>query len=205
MTEKRGRGPRTGAGGRWLAALAVFWTACSPAPPAAPKSTAGQTSPKITQFYATVPKIAPGEKALLCYGVENAKTVWLSPPRHELSAALSRCVEVTPSATTTYTLTAEGASGPPATSEATITLGSPKVHIVEVAVNSLSISRGMPVSICYQVQNARSVRIEPLGYSGGTRGKGCAGDHPQKTTTYTVVATGAEGDRDEEKVTVKVQ
>ena len=46
---------------------------------------------------------ARGEKALVCYGVENARTVWLSPPRQELSAALSRCVEVSPEADTTYT------------------------------------------------------------------------------------------------------
>ena len=37
--------------------------------------------PKITQFYATAPKLQRGEKETLCYGVENATDVWLSPPR----------------------------------------------------------------------------------------------------------------------------
>jgi hypothetical protein len=159
---------------------------------------------KITQLYASPPKIGRGEKSLICYGVENARTVWLSPPRHELSAALSRCVDVTPAATTNYTLTAEGAGGAPATRDITVTVGAPKVHIVDVTVNSLSVARGTPVSICYRVENARSVRIEPLGFTrAGDRG--CTADHPQRTTTYTVVAIGAEGDRDEEKVAVKVQ
>ena len=49
----------------------------------------------------------------MCYGVENASTVWLEPPRQELSAALSRCVEVFPEADTTYKLTAQGADGKP--------------------------------------------------------------------------------------------
>src|SRR5271157_1105050 len=122
-----------------LAAVAgaLLLAACSSSDKPAPVSNAAKTakSPdpvRITQFYATAPQLARGERELLCYGVENGKTVWLAPPRQELSAALARCVEVTPSATTTYTLTAEGASGPPATRELTVTVGPPRVKIVDV-------------------------------------------------------------------------
>jgi hypothetical protein len=188
-----------------LALLATaFESACS-SPPAASKASPKAAEPaRITQFYATAPNLAAGEKSLLCYGVENAKTVWLSPPRHELSAALTRCVEAAPTATTSYTLTAEGADGRSATQELTITVGPPRAHIIEVNVSSLQITRGSLVTICYRVENARSVSIDPLRFAGGAEPKGCTTDHPMKTTTYTVVVTGAGGTRDEEKVTVKV-
>src|ERR1039458_4415091 len=71
--------------------------------PAAPPEGA-----RITQFYSTLAQVGRGETALVCYGVENATAVWLEPPRHELSAAQARCVEVSPTAETTYKLTAQG-------------------------------------------------------------------------------------------------
>ena len=98
---------------------------------------------RITQFYATSPQLARGEKELLCYGVENAKTVWLSPPRRELSAALSRCVDVDPAETTTYTLTAEGAGGS-GQAGVTVTLGAAKAKIIEVRVSSLDVKARQP-------------------------------------------------------------
>jgi len=180
--------------------LAVFAVSCSrPAPPPPARETA---SVRITQFYATLPQLARGEKELLCYGVENAKSVWLSPPRQELSAALSRCVEVEPAETTTYTLTAEGASGKVA-QQVTITLGAAKAKIIEVRVSSLDVKAGSPVSICYKVANAKSVRIEPR-IPPSANSANCGVDNPKRTTTYTVTATGASGDQDQERVTVKV-
>src|SRR5258708_1007711 len=62
----------------------------------------------IVQFYARNAVIAPGEKALLCYGVVNAKEVRLDPPVEKVWPATSRCFEVAPGNTTHYSLTAEG-------------------------------------------------------------------------------------------------
>ena len=67
-------------------------------------------SVRILQFYTTRSAIAPGEKALLCYSVVNATAVRLDPPVERLWPALSRCFEVTPAATTRYTITAEDAA-----------------------------------------------------------------------------------------------
>ncbi|HLK66387.1 MAG TPA: hypothetical protein VKU19_23295 [Bryobacteraceae bacterium] len=173
-------------------------------PPSRPADSVPQPV-RITQFYATEPKVAPGDKELLCYGVENAKTVSLSPPRQELSASPSRCVEVNPSATTTYTLTAEAPGSPPATKEVTVTLGAARVKIIEVKVSTLDLHLGDQLSFCYQVQNAKSVVIEPVHYRGGTKPQSCFMTSPTKTTTYTVTATGADGDTDQEHVTVKVR
>jgi hypothetical protein len=196
----------------WALAAGTFLTGCSKAPkqPAAQATRdkapppAPPPAPKITQFYATVPNLARGEKELICYGVENATTVHLAPPTQELSAAISRCVEITPTQTTSYTLTVEGAGGPPATQQLTVTVGPPHVKIIDVTVSALSVPRGGLVSLCYRVENAASVEIDPIRFHGASSPKGCATDNPQKTTTYVVTANGAGGSRDQERVTVEV-
>jgi hypothetical protein len=63
---------------------------------------------KILQFYAREREIAPGEKALVCYGVVNAVTVRLDPPVEKVWPAVSRCFRVTPAQSTRYILTAKG-------------------------------------------------------------------------------------------------
>jgi hypothetical protein len=173
-----------------------------PEKPAAPKAA---EPVRITQFYTSASNIAKGDKALVCYGVENASAVWLDPPRQTLSAALARCVEVTPAVTTTYTLTAEGADGKSDTRSLTLPVGPPLAKILNVNVNSLEVKPGQPVTICYAVENARSVTIEPLHYAGGAKPKGCVSDQPRKSTTYVITAIGSAGDRDAERVSVKVQ
>lgn len=56
--------------------------------------------------------IRRGEKLTLCYGVANAKKVKIDPPpKDETWPSMQRCVEVAPTRDTTYTLTAEDASG----------------------------------------------------------------------------------------------
>jgi hypothetical protein len=186
------------------ASVCLLLTGCSsqPKPSTAPEAGA---PPRITQFYATAPKLPRGEKELLCYGVENAKTVWLSPPRQELSAALSRCVEVTPKENTTYTLTVEGASGKTATQNVDVVMGGPRVHIVDVTVSSLTAKSGDQVSLCYRVQNARSVAIDPISFKGGSETHGCTFVQPKATTTYTVIATGVDGDEDRQPVTITIK
>jgi hypothetical protein len=180
----------------------MFGAGCSH--PEAPKPKAAEPV-RITQFYTSVPNVAKGDKALVCYGVENASAVWLDPPRQALSAALARCVEVTPTATTIYTLTAEGADGKSATKSLTLPVGPPVAKIVNVNVNSLEVKPGDPVTICYTAENAKSVTIEPLHFTGGAKPKGCVSDKPRKSTTYVITAIGGAGDRDREEVTVKVQ
>jgi hypothetical protein len=191
-----------------LAAAAWIFAGCSSAPTTAPA--AGVAGPesravRITQFYTTSPKLARGEKALLCYGTDDARKVWLSPPRQELSPALAQCVEVSPAATTTYTLTAEGDGGQAAKLDLTVTVGPPRARIVAVTVSTLEVARGQAVSLCYEVENATQVRIDPIAFGRGASPKACTSDYPLRTTTYVVTATGAGGDRDQERVTVRVK
>ena len=65
----------------------------------------------IRGFYVSPRSIHPGETAQLCYDVANAKTVTLDPPAGEVWPSHSRCLDITPRKTTTYTLTIKDAAG----------------------------------------------------------------------------------------------
>jgi len=182
-----------------LVAIALL-NCCGPQKPVA----TAPADPVITQLYAPE-AIAVGETGKICYGVENAKAVWISPPRQELSAAVARCIEVMPAGKTTYTLMVEGAGGKRITQELIVGGSAPKARIVNVNISSDNLRAGERVVICYTVANARSVTIDPTGYRGGPEPKGCTTDMPRKSTTYVVTAIGADGNRDEERATVKVR
>jgi hypothetical protein len=65
----------------------------------------------IQNFYATPGAVRRGETVQLCYGVANAKTVRLEPQSNPVWPSYSRCVQVTPTKSTTYTLTIADAAG----------------------------------------------------------------------------------------------
>jgi len=65
----------------------------------------------IQNFYASPGMIRRGETVQLCYGVANAKTVKLEPQSNPVWPSYSRCVDVTPTKSTTYTLTIADATG----------------------------------------------------------------------------------------------
>jgi hypothetical protein len=65
----------------------------------------------IQNFYAIPGVIHRGESTQLCYGVANAKTVTLEPQSNPVWPSYSRCVDVSPVKTTSYTLTIEDAAG----------------------------------------------------------------------------------------------
>jgi hypothetical protein len=165
---------------------------------------------KITQFYTSTPTVARGEKGLVCYGVENAKSVWISPPKREISPSMSRCIEVEPEGRTTYTLTAEGSDGTSATKKIELAREISRataagVRILNVNISAAEVNPGDAVSVCYKVENAQSVTVEPTAYHGGRERDGCVLDQPRKTTTYVIRAKGAAGDTDEERATIKVR
>jgi hypothetical protein len=59
-------------------------------------------------FTARPERVARGASATLCYEVSNAERVRVEPAAVQLGAVQRGCFYVTPNATTTYTLTAEG-------------------------------------------------------------------------------------------------
>jgi hypothetical protein len=65
----------------------------------------------IQNFYASPGTVRRGETVQLCYGVANAKSVKLEPQSNPVWPSYSRCVDVTPTKSTTYTLTIADAAG----------------------------------------------------------------------------------------------
>jgi len=66
---------------------------------------------EILSFYASPGVIHRGEESTLCYGVSNARKVTLEPQSNPVWPSQGRCVNVAPSKTTTYNLTATDAAG----------------------------------------------------------------------------------------------
>src|SRR5258708_39945664 len=65
----------------------------------------------IQNFYASPGTILRGETVQLFYGAANAKAVKLEPQSNPVWPSYSRCVDVTPTKSTTYTLTIADAAG----------------------------------------------------------------------------------------------
>ncbi len=65
----------------------------------------------ILNFYASPSVIREDQSSAICYSVSNAKKVRLDPPDANVWPSLSRCFQVSPKKTTTYTLTIEDAEG----------------------------------------------------------------------------------------------
>lgn len=78
---------------------------------------------KILTFYGSPAVVAPGTRALLCYGVSNAVSVTIVPDVEPVNPSISRCLEVHPRKSTTYTLTARDAAGHTASQTAEIKIG----------------------------------------------------------------------------------
>ena len=122
-----------------LGALAALWGATllrRPEPRATIRPLGIRSGPvKILNFYANVGAVTAAQKALLCYGVENAKSVRISPTVPGVYLALNRCLEVVPERTTHYTILAEGYDGAVATQSFTLPVQPPvlKPRVVQYA------------------------------------------------------------------------
>lgn len=76
----------------------------------------------IQSFYASPGEVRRGQSAQLCYGVANAKTVTLEPQSNAVWPSHARCVDVSPTKDTTYTLTITDAAGNTQSQSLTITV-----------------------------------------------------------------------------------
>ncbi len=79
---------------------------------------------RILRFYASVGILTPGQTAQLCYSVENARLVRISPMQSAWPAQ-DRCFDVVPEHTTHYTLLAEGFDGTVAVRSFTLAVQGP--------------------------------------------------------------------------------
>lgn len=181
---------------------ALLLAGCSNAPQPAPVPVES-TKPRITQFYTATPTVARGEKARLCYGVENAKEVTIDPPVDRLFPAMSYCFDAEPSETTSYTLTARSPAGEDE-QRLTVTVSGKAAarsarsgtgpKFLDLAISAKSVKAGDPVSFCYKAAGADKVTGKPgrmIAKDGPAAG--CLFDQPKATTTYTIVISGPGG------------
>jgi len=176
---------------------------------------AAPAPPKITHFYGNQTVVPRGENLTLCYGTENVEKLTLSPHEDgELRPSLNRCVGDTPLKDTTYTLTASGPGGqtsatykvrvgpplPPAASKERMLIQN------FVVIGSTPAGAGEPRQLCYTAEGVSAVTVQPPVKGGLIPGRNvCFAVKPQKTTTFVLTATAADGSVDRMQVTVPVQ
>jgi hypothetical protein len=195
--------------------LVALLAGCGEKVPEKPKEAAAPALPKITHFYGNQMVVPRGGNLTLCYGTENVEKLTLRPHEDgELRPSLNRCVGDTPLKDTTYTLTATGPGGV-TTATYSVRVGPPvppasakeRVLIQNfVVMGNTPTAPGVPRQLCYTAEGVSSISVQPAVTGGLTAGRNqCFVVKPQKTTTYILTATAADGSVDRIQVSVPVQ
>jgi uncharacterized cupredoxin-like copper-binding protein len=149
------------------------------------------TIPQIVVFVATPQNIDPGSSTKLCWQVTGATSISITP---DVGSNLNAndCATVSPTATTTYTLTATNATGT-IQANATVNVGTVKITSFTASVVSTT-AAGDPSVLAWTTQNATQVVL-----IGGELGpqtlpvNGTFTVHPITNSTYTLTAYGPGG------------
>jgi hypothetical protein len=167
----------------------------------------GYTRPKpveILEFNVEPSTIQQGGTAVLRWHVANASEISITPDIGVLrESAGSR--QVVPSQTTTYYLVARGRGGVVEKEVVLTVLPAPEPPppaILLFKADPLQVTKGEPVTLSWQVQNATKLVLSPLGELDPLLTS--VRDTPAVTTTYTLVAINTAGRKVEKKLTVKV-
>ena len=146
--------------------------------------------PIIANFFATPSRIAAGEVATLTWDVRNATDVTISGVG---AVSPGGSTTVTPNGTTTYTLTARNAVGEvSASATVTVVQGSTQVEILSFTASPGKVAiPGDPVVLSWSVRNAHKVVLTGVGE---VSPDGEATVYPTVTTTYTLNASGVNGE-----------
>jgi hypothetical protein len=151
----------------------------------------GTTSsdPKIVRFEATPANILSGESSTLSWTTENGATVSISGIG---TVDASGSKTVSPTTTTTYTLTVKGSDGSQVSSPVIVTVGAGNApQVISFASNPVNIAAGGSAQLCWDVENANSVDIQGIGT--GLKSSDCTSVSPTTTTTYTLTAKNNSG------------
>jgi hypothetical protein len=147
--------------------------------------------PTVLSFTASPTVIASGGQSSLCYNVSNATSITIQPGPGTVNGPAA-CVTVSPTATTTYVLTATNAVGP---IQAVVTVSVGAVQVLTFSANpAYSPASGAPVVLSWTTQNATSVSITGTGVSGGAQQvNGSTTVNPTTNSDYTLTAYGPGG------------
>jgi hypothetical protein len=144
-------------------------------------------APRITSFTANPTSISSGASSTLSWTVEGADSADISEVGTVDPKSGTR--PVSPTKTTTYTLTAHNSRGS-ATRTVTVTVSAAPVRIVLFQAQPTSIAAGQNSTLTWQTENADSVTITTLG---SVSHSGSSSVAPGSTTTYTLTASNSTG------------
>jgi hypothetical protein len=143
------------------------------------------TAPAVVAFSITPNSITVGSQATLLWNVTGADTVIIQPGIGTVQQAGSQ--SISPSTTTTYTLTATNRTGS-VTQSVVVTVNPPPVNAT-LSASPSSITMGDSSVITWNVTGATAVRLDPG--IGTVPASGSQTVSPTATTTYTLTATNA--------------
>jgi hypothetical protein len=132
--------------------------------------------------------IMSGESATITYAAANADTVSISGGIGNVPTSGSRVVS--PTATTTYTLTANNPRGPVTCSVTVQVTQGTAPRVLSFTASPTTINSGNASTLAWSVENAQSVTITSLGTVEPT---GSQQVRPTTTTVYTLTATNPTG------------
>jgi hypothetical protein len=151
-------------------------------------TTTSTTPPPIVSFGANSTSINEGQSSTLQWNVTGATSVSINQGIDTVSTSGSRVV--TPTTSTTYTLTADGAGG---TTVTTAQIQVTPAPVISFSVSTQSILSGASATLSWNVTNATKVRIDQnIGYLAAS---GSMSVQPSADTTYTLTAEWAGGTR----------
>jgi hypothetical protein len=154
--------------------------------------------PIIVSFTANPTSITQGASSTLAWEVQNATTVTIDNAVG--SVRLTGNQNVTPGATTVYTLTATNGTTSVSRS-ATVTVTAPGPKITSFTATPPTIAPGGASALTCNATNATSININGTTFSAPSVTLTVS---PPQTTTYTCIATGQNGQTDTKQVTVTV-
>jgi hypothetical protein len=144
---------------------------------------------QIEYFIADPTSIQGGQSSTLSWKILNADSATISPSIGSVNAQ-GGSINVVPTSTTTYTLTAKSAAGTD-TSAVTVIVQQPKPQILECTAVPMNISQGQSAQLYYNTLNANTVTITPNVGTVGTSGNVTV--TPTATTNYTITANNTFG------------
>jgi len=162
-------------------------------------STSSPSLVRIVQFSAVPASVQPGQATTLAWVIDNATSATITPGPGSVDPRTGS-VSVSPTQTTTYTLSATGASGT-INSSVTVTVGTAPAgnpQIIRYEANPVSISSGQQATLSWTTTGGSTASISGVGtvpLNGSTTVS------PTTTTTYTLTVTSA----DNKTVTAPVQ
>jgi archaellum component FlaC len=165
-------------------------------------TTSSPNAATITQFAANPASIQSGQSTTLTWSVSNATAASISPTVGAVDPRTGS-VSVSPTQTTTYTLTATGATGN-TTAQVSVTVGAAAAgnpQIVRFEANPLSILPGGQSTLSWTTTGATTVSISGIG---SVNLNGSTTVTPAQTTTYILTASTADGHSVTAPITVTV-